>query len=191
MMDAQDNNTTAMNMDDLFLESKATPGLTIRSARQSDVATILSLIRELAEYEKLADQVAATEAQLEKSLFGEAPTAQVILAEFNGEPVAFALFFPNYSTFLARPGLYIEDLYVRPSMRNKGIGKALLAYVARLAVERGCGRLEWSVLDWNTPAINFYEKIGAHPLNDWTMHRLTGSGLLRLAADSSAIWHGL
>ncbi len=146
--------------------------LQLRPARVEDTAVILGFVRELAEYEKLLDKCVATEEGLARQLFGERPMAEVILAEWNGEPVGFALFFHNFSTFLAKPGIYLEDLYVRPTMRGKGIGKALLLELARMGKERGCGRLEWSVLDWNTPSIEFYKGLGAVAQDDWTTFRL-------------------
>ena len=154
----------------------------IRPARPEDVAAVLRLIRGLAEYEKLAHEVVATEAALRATLFGDRPAAEVLLAEEDGQAVGLALFFRNYSTFLARPGIYLEDLFVEPAFRGRGIGKALLQAVARLAVQRGCGRFEWSVLDWNTPAIRFYEALGARPMSDWTVMRVTGEALRRLGA---------
>ena len=153
----------------------------LRPATRADVPTILRLIRALAEYEKLAHEVVATEAALAETLFGARPAAEVLLAEEGGRAVGFALFFQNYSTFLARPGIYLEDLFVEPASRGHGVGKALLAAVAKLAVERNCGRFEWSVLDWNAPAIGFYQSLGAKPLDDWTIMRLTGAALQRLA----------
>jgi len=155
--------------------------LSIRAATEADVALILRFIEKLAEYEKLTHEVVATEAALRKYLFGTKPMAEVILAYWAGQPVGFALFFYNFSTFLARPGIYLEDLFVDPEQRNKGIGKALLAHLARLAMERGCGRLEWSVLDWNKPSIQFYRKLGAAAQEEWTTYRLTGAALQRLA----------
>lgn len=154
----------------------------IRLATIEDSALILSFIQGLAEYEKLADQVVATEQQLIKSLFGANPAAEVVIAECAGEPAGFALFFHNYSTFLAQPGLYLEDLFVLPAFRGKGLGKLLLSYLANLAVARGCGRFEWSVLDWNQPAIDFYQSQGANVLHDWRITRLTGTELQALAA---------
>jgi GNAT superfamily N-acetyltransferase len=155
--------------------------LAIALATREDVPLILTLIRELADYEKLAHQVSATEAGLAATLFGAVPGAEIRIARWSGEPAGFALFFPNYSTFLGRSGLYLEDLYVRPAFRGKGVGRALLRALAAIAVERGYGRMEWSVLDWNAPAIGFYEKLGAEPMNDWTVFRLTGDALARLA----------
>ncbi|MCY1546022.1 Acetyltransferase (GNAT) family protein [compost metagenome] len=142
---------------------------------------ILGFIRELAEYEKLSEQVIADPVQMAEHLFGERPFAEVLIGEIEGTAEGFALFFHNYSTFLGKPGIYLEDLYVRSSARGAGLGKALLGTLANLAVERGCGRLEWSVLDWNEPAIGFYQQLGAQPLDDWTVYRLTGSALQDLA----------
>jgi len=152
----------------------------IRAATVADVPAILGLIRELAEYERLLDMVVATEASLQRSLFGPRPFAEALIAEVAGEAVGFAVFFHNFSTFLGKPGVYLEDLFVRPAFRGRGLGKALLTRVARIAVERDCGRMEWSVLNWNEPAIRFYESLGAQPLSDWTMYRLTGDTLRRL-----------
>ncbi len=157
--------------------------LTIRPATVDDAPVILSLIKGLAEYEKLSHEVVATEELLRDTLFGGRPVAEVILGDFEGEPVGFALFFHNYSTFLGRPSIYLEDLFVKPEMRRKGIGKVMLAYVAYLAKERQCGRLEWSVLNWNEPALNFYKSIGAVPMDEWTVHRVTGEGINPLAAE--------
>jgi GNAT superfamily N-acetyltransferase len=156
--------------------------MTLRRAVRADVPEILRLIKALAEYEKLSGDVVATEAALAQTLFGDRPAAEVLLAEEGGRAVGFALFFQNYSTFLARPGIYLEDLFVEPALRGRGIGKALLQAVARLAVERGCGRFEWAVLDWNVPAIGFYESLGARPMNDWTVMRVTGEALKRLGS---------
>jgi GNAT superfamily N-acetyltransferase len=156
---------------------------TIRPATEKDAPVILSLIKGLAEYEKLSHEVFATEKLLRDTLFGAHPVAEVILGDFEGEPVSFALFFHNYSTFLGLPGIYLEDLFVKPEMRRKGFGKVMLAYVANLAKERQCGRLEWSVLDWNEPAWKFYKSIGAVPMDEWTVHRVTGDGISRLAAN--------
>jgi GNAT superfamily N-acetyltransferase len=145
------------------------------------VPLILRFIRDLAIYEKLEHKVIATEEAVRRTLFGSPRFAEVIFAEVDGEEAGFALFFHNYSTFLGQPGIYLEDLFVKPEMRGHGIGKALLAYLARLAKERGCGRLEWAVLDWNTPSINFYKSLGAVPLSDWIVFRLTGEALEKLA----------
>jgi len=153
----------------------------IRTANESDVPLILSFIRALAEYERLADRVVATEETLRATLFGNPRFAEVLIGEEDATPVAFALFFHNYSTFLARPGVYLEDLFVKPEARGRGYGKALLARLAQLARERGCGRVEWAVLDWNTPSIDFYKALGAAPMDDWTVFRLTGDALEQLA----------
>ncbi len=157
----------------------------IRAAVEADVPLILSFIKELAEYERLSHQVVATEELLHRFLFGEHPAAEVLIGEYQGKPVGFALFFHNFSTFLGRPGIYLEDLYVRPAVRGKGFGKALLARLASLAEERNCGRLEWAVLDWNQPAIDFYKSLGAAPMFDWRIFRLTGEALRDLAARTS------
>ncbi|MBE9190846.1 GNAT family N-acetyltransferase [Gloeocapsopsis crepidinum LEGE 06123] len=146
---------------------------TIRNAVEADTALILRFIRELAESEKLLHEVVATEETLRESLFGDRPTAEVVIGEWDNVPVAFALYFHNFSTFLGRPGIYLEDLYVKPEMRGKGIGKILLSYLAHLAKQRKCGRLEWWVLDWNEPAIKFYRSIGAVPMDEWTVQRVT------------------
>lgn len=158
-------------------------GIVLRPAVRADVPLILAFIRELAEYEKLAHEVVADGAGLAGQLFGERPAAEVVIAEADGQPAGFALFFHNFSTFLGRRGLYLEDLYVRPAFRGRGLGLALMRHLARLAVERGCGRFEWSVLDWNTPAIAFYRRLGAVGLEDWTIQRLSGEALRRLAAE--------
>jgi len=158
--------------------------LVIRPAVRGDSGLILEFIRGLAEYEKLAHEVVATEEILERTLFDDNPVAEVIIAEWDGKPAGFALFFPNYSTFLARPGIYLEDLFVHPEFRGKGIGKSLLACLARMAVERSCGRLDWSVLDWNESAINFYESLGAYGLDDWVQYRLDGESLKKMALES-------
>jgi GNAT superfamily N-acetyltransferase len=155
--------------------------LTIVPAVASDVPDIHRLVTALAEYEKLTDQVVSTEDDLRRSLFGARPYAEVILAKVDGETVGFALFFHNYSTFLGRPGIYLEDRFVVPERRGEGIGRELLAALARIAVERGCGRLEWSVLDWNEPAIGFYKRMGASVLDEWRLCRLTGDALARAA----------
>ena len=155
--------------------------LSLRRALPGDVLQILGFIRELAAYEKLEDQVVASEASLSEHLFGPNPAAEVVIAELEGIPVGFALFFQNFSTFLGRPGLFLEDLYVQPQARGKGIGRALLVHLARLAVERGAGRLDWNVLDWNVPAIGFYQRLGATVLPDWRTCRVTGDELIALA----------
>jgi GNAT superfamily N-acetyltransferase len=145
----------------------------IRTADEKDVPVIFSLIKELAEYEKLSDQISTSEKQLRETLFGDERFVEVLIAEFDDMMVGYALFFKNFSTFLGKPGIYLEDLYVKPEMRGKGIGKALLDRIISTAKQRNYGRVEWSVLDWNEPAIDFYLKIGAKPLNDWTIFRLT------------------
>jgi GNAT superfamily N-acetyltransferase len=154
----------------------------IRAANPADVSLILQLIRELAEYEKLAHEVRATEALLHATLFAARPAAEVVIAEYDGRAVGFAVFFASYSTWEAAPGLYLEDLFVRPEARGKGVGRELLEYLARLTVERGWARLEWRVLDWNEPSIAFYRKLGAEPLEDWTVFRVTGEALRNLAS---------
>jgi len=160
--------------------------VTVREARPDDAPTILAFIRDLAGYERLAHEVVADERRLRETLFGARAYAECRLAELGGRAVGFALFFHNYSTFLARPGLYLEDLFVRPGFRGRGVGRALLRELARIAVERGCGRLEWSVLDWNEPALRFYRSLGAVALDDWTVHRLAGDALARFAADGQS-----
>jgi len=164
------------------MQPHAAGEIRIVSATAADVPLILRFIRKLAEYEKLSHQVSASEELLKETLFGERPAAEVVLGYFSGEPVGFAVFFHNFSTFVGRPGLYLEDLFVDPAHRGKGIGKALLVHLAKLAVERGCGRFEWAVLDWNTPSIDFYRSLGAKPLDDWTIFRLTGDELSNVAA---------
>ena len=154
----------------------------IAEATEQDVPVILDLIRQLAEYERLADKVTATEDELRRTLFGAHPAAEVLLAAVEGETVGYALFFTTYSTFLAKPGLYLEDLFVKSHARGQGIGTALLARLAELAIERGCGRLEWTVLNWNETSIHFYDSLGAAPMRDWTLYRLTGESLAKLAS---------
>lgn len=156
----------------------------IRSAEARDASLILELIHGLAEYERLADAVVATEASVRESLFGPHPAAEVLLAEVDGTPAGFALYFHNYSTFLAQHGLYLEDLFVRPEFRGHGIGTRLLARLAAIAVERRCGRFEWAVLDWNSDAIRFYQALGAEPMSEWTTFRITGEALTALARRS-------
>jgi GNAT superfamily N-acetyltransferase len=155
----------------------------IRPAEPADVPVIAELIRGLARFEKLEDQVALTEELLAAGLFGPRPYAESVLAEVEGQSAGFALFFHSFSTFLARPGLYLEDLFVLPEHRGLGIGRALLSHLARLAVERGCGRMEWAVLDWNKEAISFYERLGARPNSEWTTYRVTGEALHLLAGE--------
>jgi len=155
--------------------------LLIAPASDSDVPIILSFVRKLAEYEKLSHLVVATEEQVHEHVFGPNPVAEVLLAYWDEEPVGFALYFRNFSTFLGQVGIYLEDLFVEPTHRGKGIGKALLTRLAKIAVERGYGRLQWEVLDWNTPSIEFYRGLGAVPLEEWTGYRLTGDALARLA----------
>ena len=156
--------------------------LSIRSATAGDLSLIASLIRELADYEKLAHEVRFDEAALGERLFGPRPYAEVLIGEVDGVAQAFALFFHNFSTFEGKPGVYLEDLYVRPEARGAGLGKAMLKELARIALERDCARLEWWVLDWNAPAIGFYEKLGAKPMDEWTTMRVDGAALQELAA---------
>ena len=153
----------------------------IKSATIEDVPLIFSFIKELAEYEKLSHEVVATEDILRETLFGPKANAEVIFAYLDQEPVGFALYFHNYSTFLGRPGVYLEDLFVKPSVRGAGIGQKMLAYLAHLAKTRHCGRLEWWVLDWNESAIGFYKRLGAVPMDEWTVYRVTGEALEELA----------
>jgi len=153
----------------------------IRPATSDDVATIMRFVRELAEYERAADKVVATEPLLEDALFGERPAAEALIAEQNGAPVGMALFFHNFSTWTGWRGIYLEDLYVTPSARGSGAGGALLRHLAGIAVDRGCTRFEWSVLDWNAPALAFYKSLGAEPMDEWTVHRVSGDALTKLA----------
>jgi GNAT superfamily N-acetyltransferase len=153
----------------------------IRQATEADVPLILKFIRDLAIYEKLEHKVVATEAGLRQTLFGNPRFAEVVFAMADGVEAGFALFFHNYSTFLGAPGIYLEDLFVNPEFRGRGLGKALLAHLAHLSKERGCGRVEWAVLDWNEPSINFYKSLGAIPLDDWRIFRLTGEAMEKLA----------
>jgi GNAT superfamily N-acetyltransferase len=155
--------------------------LQIRFAERADVPLIVRLIRALSVYEKLEDMVVATDEKVDRALFGPRPYAETLIAEEDGRPVGFALFFHNFSTFLAQPGIYLEDLFVEPEHRGKGIGRALLGRLAEIAVERDCGRLEWAVLDWNKDAIGFYERLGAKPNDEWTVYRLAGEPLRSLA----------
>jgi GNAT superfamily N-acetyltransferase len=157
----------------------------IERATERDVPTILQMIRDLAEYERMSDQVVATEAGLREALFTGTRDAEVLIAYADDNPAGFALFFHNFSTFVGRRGLYLEDLFVKPERRGAGVGKRLLVELARIAVERGCGRFEWAVLDWNEPAIGFYKKLGAEPMNEWTVFRVTGDALKRLSEAQS------
>jgi GNAT superfamily N-acetyltransferase len=158
----------------------------IRESTIEDVPIILQLIRDLAEYERAPNDVVATEDTLREVLFGKRPSAEVVLALEGGTPVGFAVFFQNFSTWLGRPGLYLEDLFVRPDARGKGYGRALLVHLARIAAQRGCGRMEWAVLDWNEPAIKFYRTLGAAPNEEWTIFRLTSEKIAKLAASDAA-----
>ncbi|HYW31400.1 MAG TPA: GNAT family N-acetyltransferase [Gemmatimonas sp.] len=158
----------------------------LRPATRGDVPLVRELIEGLADYERLRHECHATDTLLDAALFGERAYAEVVIAERGGAPAGFALFFHNFSTFLARPGIYLEDLFVRPEHRGHGVGKALLQHLAALAIERRCGRLEWSVLDWNVDAIGFYESLGAKPQSEWTVYRVTDEALERLAAGSVA-----
>lgn len=164
------------------LVSTKVEGLYIRKATREDVPLILRFIKELADYEKMLDQVVATEEIIEDSIFNR-NKAEVVFAVYNGEEVGFALYFNNFSTFLGKPGLYLEDLYVREEMRGKGIGKTLLAYLAKKAVEEDCGRFEWWCLDWNKPSIDFYLKLGAIPMDEWTVYRMCGDALVQLSKE--------
>jgi GNAT superfamily N-acetyltransferase len=155
--------------------------MTLRAATVDDVPQILAFIKALAEYERLLHEVVATEEGLRQALFGPRPYAEVVLAEDAGVPLGFALFFHTFSTFVGLPGIYLEDLFVIPEARGRGVGRALLTHLARLAVARGCGRVEWAVLDWNAPAIRFYDSLGALPNDEWTVYRLAGAPLATLA----------
>jgi GNAT superfamily N-acetyltransferase len=158
--------------------------LNIRPATRADAQVIASLVRELAEYEKLAHEARANAADFLRELESPDPVIHVLIAEWSNAPVGFALYFYNFSTFVGRPGLYLEDLFVRPAHRARGIGRALLRALARIALERNCGRMEWAVLDWNEPALNFYESLGARQMNEWVIHRLTPPEIDKLAAES-------
>jgi GNAT superfamily N-acetyltransferase len=162
-------------------------GFSIRLARPDDAELLVNLVRELAVYEKLEEHARATPDNFRRHLFGPSPAAEAAVAEVDGEPVGFALWFSTFSTFRGQPGLYLEDIFVKPGFRGRGIGKGLLAAVARRAVERGCGRLEWSVLDWNAPAIGFYRSLGARPMDEWTVYRIDDEPLRRLA-EASREW---
>lgn len=155
----------------------------IRAATEKDVTIILSLIEDLAEYEHLSHEVEATGEDIRQSLFGDRPVAETLIGEYQGIPISFALFFYNFSTFLGKPGIYLEDLYVQPAYRSKGFGRKMLAHLARLAQKRGCGRFEWSVLDWNEPAIRTYDRLNAKPMKEWILYRLTGEALNKLAQE--------
>ena len=157
---------------------------TIRPATENDVGVILALIKDLAAYEQLSNEVEATGEDLHRSLFGGRPVAEALIGEHAGTAVSFALFFYNFSTFLGKPGIYLEDLYVKPAYRNKGYGRRMLASIARLAKARSCGRFEWSVLDWNEPAIRTYDRLNARPMKEWILYRLTGKALDQLAQES-------
>lgn len=157
------------------------PNFIIRNATVKDCKLIYEFIMELATFEKLAHEVVTDVETLENNLFGENQYAKVVIGEYKAVPVSFALYFHNFSTFLGKPGLYLEDLYVKPEMRGKGLGKILLAFLAKTAIEKGCGRFEWWVLDWNEPAINFYKSIGAKPMDEWTVNRVSGNDLIELA----------
>lgn len=169
------------------MESPTAPALYINPATEADVPLILSFIQGLAEYERLAHTVVATEEALRQSLFGPKRYAEVVIARQDDRAVGFAIFFHNFSTFLGKPGLYLEDLFVLPEERGKGVGKALLLYLAKLAVQRKCGRFEWAVLDWNSSAIEFYRQLGAIPLDDWRLYRLSGSALTKLAERTTQV----
>lgn len=162
-------------------DQRSTPGLRIDPATPDDVPLMLELIRELAEYEREPESAQATPGQIHQALFGGRPSAEAVIARVDGQPAGWALWFQNFSTWTGQPGLWLEDLFVRPAQRRNGVGRALLVYLAQLCVERGYGRFEWSVLDWNTPAIDFYRSLGAEPEDDWTTYRLTGEALERLA----------
>jgi GNAT superfamily N-acetyltransferase len=161
--------------------------LSIDPARPQDAGLIVALVRELAEYERLLDQVVLTEQDLHRDLFGPRPTAEAVIARAGDEPVGFALWFHNYSTFAGRPGLYLEDLFVRPAFRGRGYGEALLRHLARVALDRGCARFEWAVLDWNEPALAFYRKLGAVPIDEWTVQRVSGEALAALAGPGTKV----
>jgi len=163
----------------------------IRAATVDDTSLILALIKELAEYERAPDAVVATEERVRETLFGAKPRAEVLLGYEGDAPVGFALFFHNYSTWLSRPGLYLEDLFVRPAARGRGYGRRLLARLAAIARDRGCGRMEWAVLDWNEPAIGFYRALGAERMDEWTVYRLTGDSLDSLAGEGAADREGI
>jgi GNAT superfamily N-acetyltransferase len=158
------------------------PDISIRAVREDEADLVMQFIRELAEYERLAHEVSATPADIHAALFGPRPYVEAIIGSLEGVPCGFALYFHNFSTFLGKPGLYLEDLYVRPAARGRGLGGRMLAWLARLALERGCGRFEWAVLDWNEPALQVYRALGARAADDWTIQRVTGEALVQLAA---------
>lgn len=159
------------------------PHFQIRPATEQDVPLLLSFIKRLAEFERLAHEVVATEAILRESLFGDRAGPEVVFGEYKGRPVGFAVFFPSFSTFVGRPGIYIEDIYVLPEFRGRGFGRAMLVYLAQLTIERNCGRLEWAVLDWNEPAAKFYKSLGAVAMDEWTVYRIAGDALDKLAKE--------
>jgi GNAT superfamily N-acetyltransferase len=164
-----------------------TVGLSIRWATEADIPVVLSFIRELAAHQRLAHEVVSTEDDLREALFGVRPTAEVLIGLWDNYPVSFALFYPKFSTFLGKPGIYLEDLYVKPDWRGKGVGQEMLRYLARLATERRCGRLEWMVVNWNASAIAFYKKLGAVPMDDWTVFRVTGESLTGLGHHNASM----
>ena len=166
--------------------TESTKALSIRPAIKSDCSLILEFVRELAEYERLSHEVIATVEDYERQLFGARPAAEVLIAETDGVAVGFALYFTNFSTFLGRPGIYLEDLFVRPKFRGRGYGKALLSHLGKLALERNCGRVEWAVLDWNQPAIDFYQSLGAKLLKDWIINRVSGADALEKLATATS-----
>jgi GNAT superfamily N-acetyltransferase len=166
-----------------MIVSTALPEFVIRGANCADSQLLLGFIKELAQYEKLSHEAVATSAILEQNLFGERPYAEVLIAEFQGQAIGYALFFHSFSTFTGRPGIYVEDIYVQPQLRGKGFGKCLMSYIARLAIERNCSRMEWSVLDWNEPSIQFYRSIGAVAMDGWSVQRLDGAALGNFAAE--------
>ncbi len=163
------------------MNTKFGPEGSVRSAGETDLPVIVQLIHELAVYEKLENEITSDPERMRRDLFGSKPVAEVLIAEWAGEPVGFALFFQNYSTFLGKPGLYLEDLFVQPAFRGKGLGKSLILKIAALAMERDCGRFEWAVLDWNQPSIEFYKALGAKPMSEWTIFRLSGDELRKYA----------
>ncbi len=165
----------------MHIETKV-EGFQIRKVQRGDTAIVLDFIKRLAEYEKLSHEVLATEEKLDKYLFGEEKVAEVVIGYYQENPVGFALYFYNFSTFLAKPGIYLEDLYVLEEYRGKGFGRVLLTYLAKIAVEKDCGRLEWAVLDWNEPAIEFYKSLGTRVMNEWLVNRVAGDALSSLAA---------